>query len=442
VGETSRRRAGPPLLFALFAAGAASCALVLNYGDYEHGAGGGGNGGGTISGSGGGHGCPKCPGESTPCQTVVCDNGGCGFEDKPKGTRFDPSPGDCKAFACDGHGSFSAVDDDQDKPTSANPCTLGACTNGNPTEVPAKSGTACGHGLICDGQGNCTGCSRDDQCPASSACSTYTCEAPKCVEHDADGAACGQGPSCQNGAQKTQDTCSASTCEPGTLTPCDPYACGGTACKTSCAGDGDCSAGSFCAAPNCQPKKALGQPCSGADQCGSGFCASSVCCQSACNDPCLVCNGSGVCVSGNGGSTCAANSCDGNGHGVDVHQCSGGSCQSSLGADCSPYGCSGGACTTSCSSNAQCAPSYKCQGSSCCLPCSSWLQGVGNFNQLCSSLADDVISCACMMCPSECAGTLCQGQPVPPSGNCATCAMGLCGRGTNTPYYACQHEVP
>src|SRR5262245_29350992 len=126
---------------AIVALTTASCALVLDYGDYVDGFSGSGGaaGQGTPSSSGqgaaaggggqGGGSCSECHGASTPCRTVVCD-AGCSFEDAPAGTHFDVTSGDCRAFECDGNGAAVAVDDDDDTPDMSGPCFVGTCSQG------------------------------------------------------------------------------------------------------------------------------------------------------------------------------------------------------------------------------------------------------------------------------------------------------------------------
>ncbi|MBL8739849.1 MAG: hypothetical protein JNK04_02110 [Myxococcales bacterium] len=105
------------------------------------------------------------------------------------GTTCPPTPdliaGDCKRPACE-DGVVTVVPDDLDlPPDDGQICTEEGCSGGEPTVTPTAAGTACGNDVACDGQGNCSGCLNDDDCP-----SFVECGIPNCNEE----AQCGISP--------------------------------------------------------------------------------------------------------------------------------------------------------------------------------------------------------------------------------------------------------
>lgn len=120
----------------------------------------------------------------TACQTPTCTAGVCGFSNAPVGTKIsDPTPGDCQNEQCDATGQVVTGSDDTDVPMPANECKFGACSMGTPSTPDAPLGTMCGvMNTICDGMGNCVGCTTNAQCGMPTECKTPTCAAMTCTD--------------------------------------------------------------------------------------------------------------------------------------------------------------------------------------------------------------------------------------------------------------------
>lgn len=123
-------------------------------------------------------------GTSTPCKTYVCTAGTCGSANVSAGTVVaNATPGDCHTDQCDGNGgvTMGAVDP-KDKPADdGNQCTLDVCNAGAPGHPPAPQGTSCTQGgSICNGAGQCVGCTGNGDCPAGGACQVAQCTAGAC----------------------------------------------------------------------------------------------------------------------------------------------------------------------------------------------------------------------------------------------------------------------
>jgi Lamin Tail Domain len=65
--------------------------------------------------------------------------------------------GDCKKAVCDGQGSSTQINDDNDGPNDGDPCTADKCSNGAASHPPSAAGIACtqGGGVQCNGAGAC-----------------------------------------------------------------------------------------------------------------------------------------------------------------------------------------------------------------------------------------------------------------------------------------------
>ncbi len=136
----------------------------------------------------------ECPGEDGTCATRTCTNGACGFSYAAAGTELpDQTAGDCKTAVCDGAGGLTTETDDADLPGDMNGCTVGACTDGVPSQSPRLAGTACleNNGTMCDGEGACVQCIQATDCSGEdTACSMRTCNDGVCgVSFTADGTA-------------------------------------------------------------------------------------------------------------------------------------------------------------------------------------------------------------------------------------------------------------
>ena len=121
-----------------------------------------------------------CPGTDTECHTRTCSAAHlCGFNNAPAGTMLvAQTPGDCRRNQCDGAGNAQTVNDNTDIRVDGNVCTQDLCMNGAPMNPPTASGTACGTGLLCDGNGSCVGCRTVADCPvADVSCQVRSCTA-------------------------------------------------------------------------------------------------------------------------------------------------------------------------------------------------------------------------------------------------------------------------
>ncbi len=121
-------------------------------------------------------------GDDTECQTFACDAGACSIDNTPSGTPLQKQDdGDCQLLQCDGDGNEESIEDNDDLPDDNNVCTQDVCTSGVPSNPNEMAGTTCGTDLICDGSGQCVGCTAASQCPGSDTdCQTRTCDMGAC----------------------------------------------------------------------------------------------------------------------------------------------------------------------------------------------------------------------------------------------------------------------
>jgi hypothetical protein len=141
----------------------------------------------TCDGNGGCVGCfadSDCPLPANDCQTRVCNQGTCGFnnvaQNMPISTQ---TTGDCKTSVCDGAGGVTVINDDLDKPATSNQCLQSVCTAGVPSNPPATQGATCNqnNGTKCDGAGACVQCFNATECPGDDTeCHSRTCTTGLC----------------------------------------------------------------------------------------------------------------------------------------------------------------------------------------------------------------------------------------------------------------------
>jgi cysteine-rich repeat protein len=156
----------------------------------------------------------ECAAEAPACRTAVaCDAGTCVFKDAAEETALpDPTPGDCKALVCNGHGAVKIVPSVADIEDDGKACTADVCIGSVPTHKPLAyiscyTGPAetegvgvCKPGLqACDAEGMPTGDCVGQALPGAESCASL-------FDEDCDGAANEEGPGC--------------SCTPGTLKPC------------------------------------------------------------------------------------------------------------------------------------------------------------------------------------------------------------------------------
>lgn len=201
-----------------------------------------------------------------------------------------------------------------------NPCTEDACLAGVAQHTPAVDGTAC---MVGKDSGHCAkgNCARDcesmpatcacnsaAECPGSTECLAWSCEAQHCMVVAQVGAHCSVG--------GKVGFCDAR----GDCGPCSEvgpdHGCGmNEYCYTTDSGSLTCThctngkqdsgelgadCGGICAQYNVGSLTCgLGAQCSLAAECVSGFCIDGVCCNSSCVDLCTSCSegsfGAGVC---------------------------------------------------------------------------------------------------------------------------------------------------
>ncbi|MFO0757190.1 MAG: hypothetical protein U0359_11915 [Byssovorax sp.] len=263
-------------------------------------------------------------GPTNECQLSQCQETKCSITFTPDKTPVKSQiPGDCKADVCDGAGNVVTIDDDADTEADGNPCTDDVCMAGVLSHPSSAIDTACGASLVCDGMGNCVGCTNDMQCNAPETCGgcgvagMCCCKPKTCADL---GLHCGAAP----------DGC-------GAMLSCNDGKNGGET-------DVDCGG------PSCSVKCGNGKACASGSDCQSGACVDGVCCSSACNGPCMACNlpGSpGTCkpvlnaIDNNPPNACAGGSaCDGTGvcKKLDGQPCPGGN------VDCLSGSCADGVC--------------------------------------------------------------------------------------------------
>ena len=408
----------------------------------------------------GGPACPKCAlGKhclgGTDCTSGHCDGGICALcaadTDCPAAAAGSCQRSVCTAGVC-GHTA-----DDTNVPAGT-ACATGTCAAGVPGTTPVAADTSCGAGprMVCDGQGNCVGCTTAADCPAaaSGSCQKATCTAE----------VCGLAPDNTNVPSST--ACSTGTCNAGVPTMVTVAA--GTVCATSpkkvCDGAGNCvgcATAADCpaaASGSCQKAVCTANVCAFAtdetNPPASTACATGTCVQGvpgttplAAETPCgnnsnMFCDGSGNCVgcvtssdctqpsnpcqqvlctsntcqaaSFNAAGTCANGTCVSSGGGSC--QCDAGSYQS--GSSCLPKNGLGSTCGagTECITG-NCVSGYCCNTActSSCQACSNAL--TGGQNGTCTNLPN---------------GTACPGSDVCHNGNCVTTCQDGVKDGTET----------
>ncbi len=224
-----------------------------------------GEGAGPTGGSGGAPGCvaaEDCPSPESECQAAACTDGICGLAPRTAGEQATQIPGNCGHEQCDGTGGVTSVPDDTDVPDDGNLCTEDVCTAGEASNPPVSAGESCGRNgeLVCDGEGNCVGCTVAADCGEDTECQTFACDNRTCSATNADAGTvitmqsdgdchvnqCNGSGGIENvednedlpvdGIECTQDLCAAGT-------PSNPNEIAGVACGTGtdqCDGQGNC----------------------------------------------------------------------------------------------------------------------------------------------------------------------------------------------------------
>jgi hypothetical protein len=313
-----------------------------------------------------------CHNHTCNTTTGMCDNSAIpdgpvpGFMDMVK---------DCKTQKCVG-GTQMTVPDNADVPPSGNPCVTNSCGNGMVLMSDVNAGMSCGpNNQVCDGQGNCVGCTMSNPCADPGACKSVACTMNKCVVSN----------------------------DPAE-TPC-------TAGGTVCDGNGNCVgcvSATDCTSGNCQNGMCglaiNGHTCTMSSQCQSGHCRDGFCCNGGCTNTCMACSnaltgqmngqcnpiqsgkqapngqcaqatcgndgncdGNGGCEQVPAGTMCAMAACVGNSfHPPEV--CTGGMCPTGTAMPCAPYVCTTSGCPNTCTMKSQCSSGNTCLPGGTCGP--------------------------------------------------------------------------
>jgi hypothetical protein len=121
----------------------------------------------------------ECEGVDDACAQRTCIEGVCGMAYSPAGTATSPQVvGDCSEAVCDGSGGVTQVAHETDvPPRDGNSCTTSMCVGTLAMQTPVAAGQPCQNGY-CNGEGGCSDCITDDQCPAALVCSSFMCKKP------------------------------------------------------------------------------------------------------------------------------------------------------------------------------------------------------------------------------------------------------------------------
>lgn len=302
-----------------------------------------------------------CPGDSTDCQTITCEDGICGAVAAQSGTpTTQQTAGDCQKDVCDGQGGTTTANDNLDLPDDGNQCTANICTDGTPSNPPLPLGTECNQngGVICDGNGACVKQKLlGSACSASVECSSGFCADGVCCDSACDS-------TCRACTAELKGTGSDGVCgivEPGT----DPH---GECPDTSVCNDvGECS-GCLDASSCPGETSECQQP-----TCDNGVCGTSytpaftpISNQVAGDCKALVCDGAGGVMSVNddadvptGDTNCILSSCS-NGVPIQITAQPGTSCNDNGGSVCNDQGVCVG-----CNASTDCPVTSECETATC-----------------------------------------------------------------------------
>ena len=225
-------------------------------------------------------------GTSTECKQFKCISQTCVTINMPEGTATANQPdGTCKKNVCDGAGNTTSINSDTNVPNASNPCVVGSCANGVPSNTNAAAGTTCGDNMVCNASGSCTGCKEATDCPGQeSFCHKRSCTSGVCGFDLAPDGTVASGYEDPGYCKQLQCDGTGGTkvvAFPEKLPP-------GTSCSTGvCNGDtpsqNNFSDGTFCG----QGVTCLNGACSGCgttDDCpaGPGFCKAAKCSEGVC----------------------------------------------------------------------------------------------------------------------------------------------------------------
>lgn len=200
-----------------------------------------------------------CPGEDTVCQSRVCVAGFCDVFNVDAGTPVtNQQLGDCRRDVCAGNGSVTTIVDDEDLPTSDDPCLVGTCLDGVVSYPAAAFGESCGDDMICDGSGGCISLAVEGE-----PCDSW----PLCLSGD-----CVDGVCCDSACDGLCEACTAERKGDGDDGVCG-YIAAGADLDDECPGDSTCDGAGRCTFV-CQ----TGTDCPGEDtECQRRTCESGLC---------------------------------------------------------------------------------------------------------------------------------------------------------------------
>jgi hypothetical protein len=315
---------------------------------------------------------PECLSEFDCNDDNACTVDSCTAQGKCQNDELDDTEvpgaiqpeGDCHELRCVAGVETDTIDD-TDLPIDGLECTRDVCTSGTPSHPPEPADTECAAG-VCDGAGNCVGCTTGSDCGTDTFCRVFTCSG---------GGVCGvidttAGTPLPTGSQTAGDCkelqCNGSggvmTVEKTTDIPpddgneCTSEQCSGAvpihpplAANTFCT-DG----GSFCdGAGNCVECNMASQ-CAGAGVCEVNQCISKMCAvgnaaiHTACTAGGVACNGEGDCVQCTTDEHCADMGVEG------ACNLSTWSCEGCASKTCADYGATCGTFDDTCGSDIDC----------------------------------------------------------------------------------------
>ncbi|MCL2823595.1 MAG: hypothetical protein FWD57_06360, partial [Polyangiaceae bacterium] len=109
------------------------------------------------------------------CKTPVCNDGTCEFDNLEEGfVLATQTDGDCQVRKCGAAGAIVNVPDDDDVPADKD-CQVASCVDGEVHHTNLAEDTACGSDMKCDAEGECSKCTRDDQCGLNTFCAEFAC---------------------------------------------------------------------------------------------------------------------------------------------------------------------------------------------------------------------------------------------------------------------------
>jgi hypothetical protein len=229
----------------------------------------------------------QCPGTSTLCGQVTCNEGTCGFQVlQPDGPSLSQVYGDCHVVHC-AKGQLVKKEESNETYDDGNDCTSDVCANGSPSNT-VNTGSQCDLNSHCSAAGACVECLDSNDCVESA---KPKCQGNRCVPT-----------ACTNGLPDIGETdldCGGPDCAPcddvklcDQTTDCVSAVCSvkpGEVLKTchhDCA-DGvknGTETGPDCGGAVCGPRCSVGKGCLVPTDCKSSVCKEGLCQTATCTD--------------------------------------------------------------------------------------------------------------------------------------------------------------